>query len=416
MKKGIYALVSMVFFTWSAAQAGAIMDIVPSSTYPIAIAQNGQTYLTYVVKNNTSRTISSLSIDPGFGGAGLSLSLYISANQCGILAPSASCVFVVTMQGINQQAFTTLTPRVCAYNGSACSIPTQNNRVTVTASSNIPNTAFPRPYAGTFYPIYNSGPGQWIEPNSTMPFQYISAIFIAFAHTYPNSAGNGAIFTYETGQPDEPSRIAQLSQVARSANPSIKILISLGWGKKDWAYINNDYINQANSFIPSVINFIRTNNLDGLDIDDEEIGGETGVIPQANFDAVIANLRNALNYASLQDGKPYYLTITPAGNNTQPGGIENTQVDAQNASSFNLINIQTYYNGSETFGEDFLNNLLAIGYPSTQIANGIDTEHCNPVFPSYLNMAGLFNWNMTADSACNFQYTVELANLVGYYG
>lgn len=107
MKKRIYALTSMVFFTGSAAQAGAIMDIVPSSTYPIAIAQNGQTYLTYVVKNNTSRTINSLSIDPAFGGAGRSLSLYVSTNQCGILAPNASCVFVVTMQGINQQAYTT---------------------------------------------------------------------------------------------------------------------------------------------------------------------------------------------------------------------------------------------------------------------------------------------------------------------
>lgn len=414
MKKRIHTLIITVFFALSVAHAGAIMDIVPSSTSSIAISQNGQTYLTYVIKNNTSKTLSSLSIDPGFGGAGRSLSLYVSTNQCGILVPGASCVFIVTIQGINQQAFTTLTPRVCAYNGSVCSIPILSNRVTVTASPNMPNSTFPMPYAGTFYPIYNSGPGQWIEPNATMPFQRISAIFIAFAHAYP--LGNGAIFTYEAGQPDEPSRVTLLSQVARSINPSIKILISLGWGKNDWAYINNDYINHANLFVPSVINFIRTNNLDGIDIDDEEIGGATGDIPQANFDGVIANLRNALNYASLQDGKQYYLTITPAGNNSQPGGIENTQIDTQNANSFNLINIQTYYNGSETFGEDFLNNLIAIGYPPTQIANGIDTENCNPVFPSYLNLAGLFNWNMTADSACNFQYTVELANLVSYYG
>lgn len=415
MKKRIYALIIAVFSTLSVAHAGVIMDIAPTSTGSIAISPNGQTYLTYVVKNNSSKTLSSLSIDPAFGGAGLSLSLYVSNNQCGTLAPGASCVFVITIQGINQQAFTLLTPRVCAYNGSACSIPILSNRVTVVASSNMPNTAFPIPYAGTFYPIYNSGPGQWIEPDSTMPFQRVSAIFIAFAHAYP--LGNGAILTYETGQPDEPRRLALLSQVARSTNPSIKLLISLGWGKNDWTYINNDYVNHTNLFVPSVIDFIRRNNLDGIDIDDEEIGGATGSIPQANFNGVITNLRNALNYASLQDGKPYYLTITPAGNNSQPGGIDNTQVDAQNASNFNLINIQTYYNGSETFGEDFLNNLLAIGYPSSQIANGIDTENCDPEFPFYINLAGLFNWNMTADSACsNFQYTVELANLVGYYG
>ncbi|WP_051555253.1 glycosyl hydrolase family 18 protein [Legionella fairfieldensis] len=411
MKRWINALLIGLSSGFLTVHAAAIMDIVPSSSSPIAIPQNGQTYLTYTVKNNTSKIINALSIDPNFGNAnGM---FYVNNNQCGLLTPGASCSFTVTIRGQNQPAYTALAPRVCAYNGTACSIPVLSNRVLIIAGPNMPNTTFPTPYAGTFYPIYNSGPGQWIAPDSSMPFQRVSAIFVAFAHAYPS--GNGAIFTYEAGQPNEPVRLAQLSQVARGVNPSIKILISLGWGKNDWTYINNDYINHANLFVPSVIQFIRANNLDGIDIDDEEIGASTGVISQANFDGVIANLRNALNYASLQDGKPYYLTITPAGNNPQPGGIDHTQIDSQNVSSFNLINIQSYFN--EFFGNDFIKSLRIIGYPSAKIANGITTEECDPDFPPHLGFAGLFNWNMSADSVCsNFQYTKELADLVGYYG
>ncbi|WP_131764369.1 glycoside hydrolase family 18 protein [Legionella drozanskii] len=414
MKKWITSLIVLILSLSAFAHASALFEIVPSSSAPIAISSSGQTYLTYTIKNNSSQIINTLSIDPNYGGAGNFLVLYANNNQCGILAPGAVCNFIVTIQGINLPAVTSLMPRVCGYNNTACLIPTLNNRVLVIASPNIPYSGFPTPYAGSFYPIYNSGPPQWIVPTPSMPFNRVSSIFVAFAHTYP--LNNGAIFTYETGQPDEPTRLIYLSQIARSVNPAIKILISLGWGKNDWTYINNDYINHANLFVPSVVQFIRDNRLDGLDIDDEEIGGSTGIIPQSNFDGVIANLRNALNYASLLDGKPYYLTITPAGNNIQPGGIEHTQITAQNMNSFNLINIQSYYNGSETFGVDLLYNLIAIGYPPKQIANGIDTEKCAPNWPPYLNLAGLFNWNMPADSVCLFQYTEQLADIVGYNG
>lgn len=414
MRRWIYSLLGSLFFVLSNTYAAALIEIVPSSINPVAIRPNSKAYLFYSIKNNTLTPLASLSIEPDFGNSHTPLSLSLGYNQCSLLAPGGRCTFVLAMQGVNQPAFSNLSPRVCAYNGSACSIPVLQNRVPVIVSSNVPNTMFPRPYAGTFYPIYNSGVNQWIEPTTSMPFNRVSAIFIAFAHTYPQ--GNGAIFTYERGQVDQKGRIARLSQVARSVNPSIKLLISLGWEKNDWTYINNDYLNNANLFVPSVIAFIRTNKLDGLDIDDEGIGAATGSIPQQNFDAVIANLRNALNYASLQDGKPYYLTITPAGNNPQPGGLNNTQVDMQNSFSFDLINIQTYYNGDPDFGEDFYNSLITIGYPMVQIANGIDTENCNPSLPPYLGFAGLFNWNMSADSACGFQYTVEIANLVGYNG
>lgn len=400
----------------SAAQASSIIDVVPASTSPIVISPTGFTYIAYTARNNTSKALSNLTIEPAYG-ATANMNVSLSSNSCTTtLAAGATCSFAVSLQGMNQPTELTLTPRICVSNRAVCSVPVLNNRIKVVATKKLPSSQFPLPYAGTFYPIYNSGAGQWLPPNQAPipPFNRVSAIFVAFAHAYPKQ--NGAIFTYEAGQPDEPARLALLVKSARAGNSNLNIIMSLGWGKKDWAAINNDYVNHANIFVPSAIQFIRSNKLDGIDIDDESIGASSGSISQTNFDGVVANLRNALNYASLQDGKPYYLTITPAGNNDEPGGIENTQVDAQNAKSFDLINIQSYF--SEDFARDFFNALVAIGYPKKQIANGIDTEqNCSPLYPPYIGLAGIFNWNMTKDSTCsNFANTVTIANLVGYYG
>ena len=201
--------------------------------------------------------------------------------------------------------------------------------------------------------------------------------------------------------------------VAHQKNPHCKILISLGWGHNDWAYISNDYENQAGLFVPSVVEFLRSNNLDGFDIDDENIGveGKSGFISQADFDGVIAQLREALDAASREDGKPYYLTITPAGDNDD-GGLADTQVDAQNARSFDLINVQSYFD--DVWAVEFEKELKSIKYPRKQIGVGISTEGCSPAFPKYKSLAGVFNWTMSADSTCDFKYTLQVAKDVGY--
>jgi chitinase len=400
--------------------AAAMFDIFPSSTSPIGLAANGSTYLTYTLKNNTKTAVTGISIDPNQNlGPGFTAS--VTTNQCSgtTLGAGATCNFIVTLQAPAYSTSVRLSPKICAFNGAFCSVPIQDQRVNIEVSKQLSNTTFPTPYAGTYYPIYNSGAGQWLPPDQAPfpPFNEVSTVFVAFAHAYPQ--GLGAIFTFEAGQVDEPARLTLLARTARDENPNIKILMSLGWGKNDWTYINTDYVNHANVFIPSIIAFIRTYQLDGIDIDNEGINesgpDSSGFISQANFDGVIANLRNALNYASIQDKKNYYLTITPAGNN-EAGGLVNTQVDAQNASSFNLINIQSYYNGDPDFGTDFYNALLSIGYPRQQIANGIDTGvSCTPDYPPYIGLAGMFNWNMTADSVCsNYANTAIIAGLVQY--
>jgi GH18 family chitinase len=262
--------------------------------------------------------------------------------------------------------------------------------------------AFPTPYAGTYYPIYNSGPNQYIPPAPDMPFGQVSAIFVAFAHAYPAGTGQGARLQLEQGQPEEPARLQLLCSVARQVNPNIKILISLGWGHNDWTYISDDYTSGTNGFPSSVVALIREYGLDGFDIDDESVGGSSGSITQRDFDAVIQNIRNALDAAGRADGKTYYLTIAPA--------FGTAQVTQENMGNFALINAQCY-------GGSNPSQFIEMGYPGRQVAWGIDTEGCSPAYPSqseYQGLAGIFNWTMSADSACGFRYTRQIAADVGY--
>lgn len=263
-------------------------------------------------------------------------------------------------------------------------------------------SAFPTPVAASFYPIYNSGVNQYIPPTPAMPFAVVSALFVAFAHAYPVGGTGAAELQLEQGQPEEPARLQLLTSVARVVNPAIKILISLGWEHGDWSYIAADYTSGANNFPASVVALVRQYQLDGFDIDDESINGSSGSISQPDFDAVIQNIRQALDAASAADGKPYYMTITPASGTGQ--------VDAQNMGCFDLINPQCY-------GGSFPSDFTALGYPLAQIAWGIDTEECSPSFPDqsqYQGLAGIFNWTMSSDSACDYKYTQQIASDVGY--
>lgn len=259
---------------------------------------------------------------------------------------------------------------------------------------------FPTPYAGSYYPIYYSGPGQYIEPSPSMPFDKVSALFVAFAHAYKDESGQGATLQFEEKQPDEPKRLPLVTSVARGVNPGIKILISLGYGQGDWGAIAADHRSGTNAFVPSVVSFLQTHQLDGFDIDDESVSG----ITQREFDAVIRSLRAALDAASAADGKPYFLTITPA--------FGTAQVTRDNVGHFDLINAQCY---GGTHPADFAGLC-----PMNKLAWGIDSEGCHPSYPTpaqYQGLAGIFNWTMSADSQCsNFQYTRQIAADVGYGG
>jgi chitinase len=275
--------------------------------------------------------------------------------------------------------------------------------------------AFPTLYAGAYYPIYGlkpNEPNMYFDPTDSTPFNKVSALFIAFAHAYPLSPADptkGAKLVFQTDQPDQSGRVSKIMKFARQANPNIKFIISLGWGRKDWTYINADYAGTNQNFATSVVKFVQQYGFDGFDIDDEDIGDDphncfssSGCITQQNFNGVIRKIRGLFDDASKKDGKPYYMTITPAGGTAH--------VTKDNMANFDLINPQCY-GGSEP--SDF----TKLGYPEKQLSWGIDTEDDPVGYPTkaqYQSLAGIFDWSMSADSARKFEYTNRIAQDVGY--
>lgn len=270
---------------------------------------------------------------------------------------------------------------------------------------------FPTPVAGTFYPIYNSGIKQYLPPSPEMPLDKVSVIFVAFAHAYrfPEADSRGATLQLEQGQDEEHDRLLGLVEYARTANAGIKILISLGWEHDDWTFISDDHTSGTNLFPASVVELVRKYQLDGFDIDDEGIGkqGPSGNIEKEDFDAVVRKVRAGLDAAAEQDGKPYFFTVTPAF------GL--AQVNKDNMDCFDLINVQTYALFNPTV-DDFKD----LGYPPEQINWGVDCQDCDtkeityPAPKHYKGLAGIFNWTITADAACSYQFTKRIADDVGY--
>jgi len=278
---------------------------------------------------------------------------------------------------------------------------------------------FPTPYAGAYYPIYGHSKNEYLEPTDSTPFDKVSALFFAFAHAYPllmNDPGSdlrkGALLDFERGQPEEPDRVRKVMDFARRKNPGILFIISLGWGHDDWTYISSDYTSGRNNFPASVVSFVREHQFDGFDIDDESIGNDpekcyasSGCITQESFNGVIARIRTGLDEASSADGKPYYLTITPA--------FGTQHVTKENHAQFDLINPQSYADGTGT--ELF----TKLGASEKQISWGIDSERSRVNYPSpkdYQDLAGIFDWSMSADSnrELAFEYTNRIARDVGY--
>lgn len=271
----------------------------------------------------------------------------------------------------------------------------------------------PTPYAGSYYPIYNSGTNQYIPPSPGMPFNKISTLFFAFAHAYPTNydyEGNvtQSALALEAGQPLEAFRIAEVMTAAKEANPGILCFISLGWGKNDWTYINADYEafisgkTQSFNFAQSVVQFLEAFNLDGFDIDDESINQSSGSISQANFSAVLGLIRKALNDAP----RTYYFSITPA--------FGTAMITNDNIVNFDLINTQNYGDCSYSDFESFPNAHIGM------FAYGIDSEGGGtlPSKQEISGMAGVFNWTLSADSNSNPPYAITngIAQLVGYKG
>ena len=157
---------------------------------------------------------------------------------------------------------------------------------------------------------------------------------------------------YEGDSWDQPYRgtYNQLNNVFKVQYPHVKTLISVGgW---TWSGRFSDIaLTEASRalFAESCVDFIRTYNFDGVDIDWEYpvccgmAGNTYRPEDKENYTLLLAELRSQLDAAAAEDDREYLLTIAaPAGYdkvaNIEPDGI---------AASCDWINVMTYdYHGS----------------------------------------------------------------------
>jgi GH18 family chitinase len=171
----------------------------------------------------------------------------------------------------------------------------------------------------------------------------------------------------------------QLNNVLREEHPHIKTLISVGgW---TWSGRFSDVALTASSralFAESCVEFIRSYNFDGVDIDWEYPveGGlssntkrpEDGV----NYTLLLEELRRQLDIAAEEDGRPYLLTIaSPAGWDK----IRHLEIDRL-SEILDFINVMTY---------DFRGawDLTTTAHHANMFENPADPSDANSVAAKY---------------------------------
>lgn len=166
----------------------------------------------------------------------------------------------------------------------------------------------------------------------------------------------------------------------RDENPHLKIMVSVGgWSwSKNFSNMAKDEVTRL-AFANSVVKFLRTYELDGVDIDWEypveggELTNSRGPEDTENFTLLVKTVREALDAAGAEDGKYYLQTIASAQG-------DNFVVNADLANSVNyldFINIMTYdYSGS---WETLAHHNAPLYY---------DKAHPDPVKGPRLNMLG----------------------------
>lgn len=113
--------------------AKPILIIVPD-VKKITVAPGSSGSVNYTVTNNTTKTVTHLTVQPGFNTNGNPAGISLPSNNCAaaVLTPGASCTFQVLIQEKGQPSSFTLSPRVCAYNDAVCSQPVLKDRLLVT--------------------------------------------------------------------------------------------------------------------------------------------------------------------------------------------------------------------------------------------------------------------------------------------
>jgi chitinase len=223
------------------------------------------------------------------------------------------------------------------------------------------------------------------------PFDKCNLLILAFVHAVEKNGVYVAEFTnwrdndYQLDPKDtDEDRVRLIVETARKANPSLRILISLGWG-------TNDAGNAASTpgpFADSVCALVEEYNLDGFDIDFESTSVEPAAMMQ-----LAQQVTQGLD--KVVPKRPMTTTITPA----QTDGLDERVLEA-----FTYTMPQSYDHGGNgttvDWYEEQLGSYARIVYGlNSEGYTGESDDPAKFAGPAKQNdAAGIFAWRLDNDS------------------
>jgi Glycosyl hydrolases family 18 len=258
------------------------------------------------------------------------------------------------------------------------------------------------------------------------PFDKCNLLILAFVRTFefdrPSDEG-GTIYVAQFANGRDPvnfpldpndtdaDRVKLIVETARKKNPSINILVSLGWGANDAGKAALTSV----AFADSVRALVQAYDLNGFDIDFES----TEVEPAAML-ALAREIRRSLN--KIPSKRPMIMTITPAKDRH---GLNKKVLE-----QFTYIMPQTYHHGGD--GTNFkdaewyahgLYDRIVYGLNSEGFLDDRDKDRPDDPKKSAAEAkknraAGIFAWRLNGDSIKQgfptFADAVEMWNLMNH--
>jgi Glycosyl hydrolases family 18 len=262
---------------------------------------------------------------------------------------------------------------------------------------------------GHYFTLYDGASKQkYQNVVAAAPFEKCNLLILAFVATFTidrSSDEGGPIHVVQVANGRDPGtfpinphdtdgdRIKLIVETARKKNPSISILISLGY--------NNQDVGKAASapvaFADSVRTLVQAYDLNGFDIDFENTDVKTSAMVR-----LAQEIRRSLN--KIPSRRPVIMTITPAND----GRKLNKNVLEQ----FTYIMPQTYFHGGD--GTDFTDatwyakqlgsyerivyGLNSEGFLDRPGEDGPDDPKRSADEAKKNHAAGIFAWRLNGDS------------------
>ncbi|MDX1901005.1 MAG: hypothetical protein SFW66_03245 [Gammaproteobacteria bacterium] len=123
MYKKLFSLIALILlilpYSIIAAGKTPVMIVAPFSQ-SVTLAQNSSANVNIVVQNNTGVNLTITQLTPLIP-SGSPVTVNITDNTCGLLAPQESCEATAHLNGLTKPGNENLNISVCAFNGTLCS-------------------------------------------------------------------------------------------------------------------------------------------------------------------------------------------------------------------------------------------------------------------------------------------------------